>query len=281
LSPLTSRIWKVVIWLASKKGLRAVPVPKLDEKRRELREIARSLARKTQDLSLIERLTKDFNAAWVVEFLPISRSQLRQDLFVLAAVGPRAGGAGYFVEFGATDGLDLSNSWLLEDKFGWSGLLAEPATRWHESLVKNRSCAIDLRCVWSQTGETIVFNETTSGELSTIDQFSDSDRHAASRKDGSKYNVETVSLADLLKSHDAPKKISYLSIDTEGSEFEILSSFDFNEYEIDVITVEHNFTSAREKIQKLLESHGYCRLYEDLSEWDDWYVHDRIVNRNS
>lgn len=271
---------KLGFWLGAKTGLHIVPAARLSEMRREIKVLTRSLDRKNKELSLIERLATDFNASWIVEFLPVSRSQFRQDLFVLAVVGakPREG---YFVEFGASNGQDLSNSWLLEHRFGWTGILAEPAAGWHESLVRSRSCAIDFRCVWSRTGETVLFNETTFGELSTVDRFSDSDLHARARARGQKYCVETVSLTDLLKCHNAPRRINYLSVDTEGSEFEILSSFDFNDYEIDVVTVEHNFNLNRDKIRGLLESNGYVRLYEDLSDPDDWYVHYRIMKEKS
>ena len=52
-------------------------------------------------------------------------SQLRQDLFVLNELDFKENG--YFVEFGATDGIKLSNSYLLEKSFNWNGILAEPA----------------------------------------------------------------------------------------------------------------------------------------------------------
>lgn len=211
-----------------------------------------------------------FPPGLLAEYLPKSRSQLRQDLFVLGSLGfPRAG---FFVEFGATDGVGLSNSYLLETEFGWDGILAEPARSWSKALSENRSCAIDTRCVWSETGAKLSFNETNELELSTIDIFSDSDGHAGARERGQVYEVETVSLLDLLQSHSAPKIIDYLSIDTEGSELEILGSFDFARYSFRVITVEHNFTPQRRKIKRLLEKRGYRRVHEDVSQWDDWYV---------
>ncbi len=80
-----------------------------------------------------------------------SRSQLRQDVFVPAELEQEKNGV--FVEFGATNGVDLSNTWLLEKEFGWSAILAEPATCWHAALRKNRSSAIEQKCVWRSSGK--------------------------------------------------------------------------------------------------------------------------------
>ena len=76
----------------------------------------------------------------------------------------------------------------------------------------------------------------------------------------------------MLRKHNAPKEIDYLSVDTEGSEYEILSHFDFGSYNIKVITVEHNYTETRAKVHKRLTQHGYVRKYLGFSKWDDWYI---------
>lgn len=62
-----------------------------------------------------------------------------------------------------------------------------------------------------------------------------------------KQEVKTISLEDMLKKHEALKKIDSLSIVTERSEFEILKSFNFDEYDIKIITCEYNYTPIREK----------------------------------
>ena len=85
------------------------------------------------------------------------------------------------------------------------------------------------------------FKETADAELSTLTQLVDADFNKGARVRGTSYNVETVSLNDLLKTHQAPREIDYMSIDTEGSELPILEAFDFARYDVKVMTVEHNF----------------------------------------
>jgi FkbM family methyltransferase len=206
---------------------------------------------------------------FVLEHYAESRAQLFQDLFVLFSLSQKRDG--FFVEFGATDGVELSNTLLLERSYDWSGILAEPAKCWHESLRMNRKCVIDTRCVWTKSGEVVEFNEVADRELSTITKYSNHDGHSVSRRAGKKYPVESVSLEDLLGSNGAPNRIDYLSVDTEGSELDILRAFNFNKYDVRMITVEHNFTMNRDAIRILLESRGFSRVFENFSMWDDWY----------
>ncbi|MEX3011751.1 FkbM family methyltransferase [Hoeflea sp. TYP-13] len=212
----------------------------------------------------------DHEVSQILQDLKASKSQFGQDLFVLSELGFRRNG--FFVEFGATDGVYLSNTHLLEYCYGWSGILAEPASHWLRALTKNRSCAIDRRCVWHTTGEVLRFSEPRSAEFATISQFVSSDMHGAMRADAREYDVETVSLMDLLTEHNAPSRIDYISIDTEGSEFEILNAFDFDKYDVRTVTCEHNHTDQRERIYGLLTSAGFVRKFEELSGVDDWYV---------
>ena len=151
--------------------------------------------------------------------------------------------------------------------------MAEPAKNWHSDIAKNRTSKIDYRCVWEKTGEELEFLETPHGELSTIAMFKDKDGNRGGRQKGEKYNVDTISLNDLLKFHNAPQEIDYVSIDTEGSELTILNAFDFSKHKIKVMTVEHNYTLDREKINKLLDAQGFQHVFPMFSKYDDWYIH--------
>lgn len=210
----------------------------------------------------------------IIDLLPESKAQLRQDLFVLLALNFKSNG--YFIEFGATDGITLSNTYLLEKKFGWTGILAEPALVWRKMLCENRQVIISTKCVWSKSGTIVQFCETPWSELSTAFDFLESDRHEGLRKNYKSYAVPTISLEDLIIKHHAPSIIDFLSIDTEGSEFDILNSFPFGEYKFRVIACEHNFTENREKIFDLLSRNGYVRVLTAISDFDDWYVHEDL-----
>ncbi len=195
-------------------------------------------------------------------------SQLGQDFLAAASAGFKR--HGYFVEFGATDGRLLSNTHTLEKFLGWSGILAEPSPQWRVGLSENRSCHIDHRAVWSESGVELDFFDATSPELSTIGDFAAHDNH--SRRLLNPEKVLTVSLLDLLDQYQAPSYIDYLSVDTEGSEFEVLKGFPFSKYSFGLITVEHNFTPMRQQLHDLLSSNGYKRILTSYSVFDDWYV---------
>jgi FkbM family methyltransferase len=200
-----------------------------------------------------------------------SKSQHFQDLFVLLQTNFKK--KGFYVDFGATNGLEKSNTHILEKKYKWTGILVEPAKLWHQELYKNRKTIIDTRCVWKKSNIFINFNEVNiSPELSTIDSCGSLDGYNKIRRNFKQYPVKTVSLVDLLHEYKAPKIIDYLSIDTEGSEYEILKSFDFSKFEFRVITCEHNFTKNTKKLRKLLENNGYRNVYLGISREDLWFV---------
>ena len=156
-----------------------------------------------------------------------------------------------------------------------------PPLNCHERAKKNRKVNINTDCHWSETGKKLIFNEVSDGELSTIDEFSSTDKHKDKRLYGKKYKVSTISLKDLLIKYNAPKLIDYLSIDTEGSEFEILKNFDFNNFKFRVITCEHNFRDDREKIYKLLTDNGYIRKFVKISKFEDWYILEKKLASNA
>src|SRR6185437_13930306 len=65
-------------------------------------------------------------------------SQLGQDLLVLELLdGLRDG---FFLDSGAANGTDSSNTLLLEAEYGWSGICIEPDPQLYQQLVRVRRC---------------------------------------------------------------------------------------------------------------------------------------------
>jgi FkbM family methyltransferase len=202
-----------------------------------------------------------------------SKGQLFQDLWALWVSGQKRGG--FFVEFGAADGVNLSNTWLLETHMDWSGVLAEPNPRFFDSLAANRSCAVSTLCVHSVAGRTVEFISAKRGEVSRMAEIKPEDAQDESRLRGARMiEVQTTTLNDLLTDHQAPRVIDYMSVDVEGAELEILGAFDFDRWDVRAMSVEHNWSPAREPLMALMQANGYRRLWPELSRFDDWYVRD-------
>lgn len=219
------------------------------------------------DISEIRRVVQDTNIKGLAD--------LRQDILALAVHGFKLGG--YFVEFGALDGVTGSNTYMLEQQYQWRGITAEAARVWHDQLRQNRNCITEIRAVSAHSGQQLTFKETDVqlGLSGLVDFFDHREYHAARRASsaGTTYKVPTVSLNDLLAEHHAPVEIDYISMDTEGSELAILSTFDFSKYRVALWTIEHNyFESARNQIHSIMISNGYQRILPELSTIDDWYV---------
>lgn len=195
-------------------------------------------------------------------------SQLGQELWVLEKLHYKRGG--FFVEFGATDGVLLSNTYLLEKEFDWQGICAEPNPHFFSKLKKNRHCVVAEACIGEKTGEKVEF--IFADEFGGMARDAAGDMHKEKREAyqcmGQTAELVTISLHDFLLLNNAPRTIDYLSIDTEGSEYSILQAFPFSEWDVRLLTVEHNFTEQRAKIRELLESNGYD-CHEE--QWDDWY----------
>ena len=98
------------------------------------------------------------------------------------------------------------------------------------------------------------------------------------KKAGKLIKVETISLNDVIKEYFNNTSPSYISIDTEGSEFKILESFNFKKYRPKVFTVEHNFTELQNKIDELMVSKNYERIFRKLTSFDAWYVSKEALN---
>ena len=206
----------------------------------------------------------------------MSYSQIGQDLEVVKFYNKKNNG--FFIEVGASDGILYSNTYLLEKQYNWKGICCEPIPQKFRELVKNRPNSICCReAVYSQSGLTLTFdisnnNHLLSGIAKHIDKYK---AYVDLKK--TVIRVQTITLLDVLDKAKAPSFIEYMSLDTEGSELEILKHFDFKKYTFGLIDLEHNFIEPqRTEMRNLLLSNGY--IYKGENKWDDMYIHSSVSN---
>ena len=60
---------------------------------------------------------------------------------------------GYFIDLAANDAVTLSNSYTLEQQYGWKGLCVEPNPEYHTRLLQIRSCEVIAVAVSGREGQ--------------------------------------------------------------------------------------------------------------------------------
>jgi FkbM family methyltransferase len=206
----------------------------------------------------------------------MSYSQLEQDLNVIKFYNGKKDG--FFIEIGANDGITLSNTYLLEKEYNWKGICCEPNPIIFQNLIVNRSKSICCsEAVYNSSDNYIIFKLKNNSLLSGIsNHIIETKKFIFNQKTINKLvQVKTISLLDLLNKYNCPSFIEYISIDTEGSELEIIRNFDFNKYTFGLIDIEHNYIEPkRTEIRNLLLSNGY--IYIGENSWDDMYKHNSV-----
>lgn len=204
----------------------------------------------------------------------MSYSQIGQDLEVLNFYNYKRDG--FFVEIGASDGINLSNTYLLEKRYNWKGVCVEPIPYHFDNLCKNRPNSLCCnRAIYNKTNIQVIFDIANNYDLlSGITNEIDCHKQSVDNNK-TQIVVETITLNDLLDICNAPLFIDYLSLDTEDSELEILKSVDLSKYTFGLIDVEHNYVEPRRtQIRELLMSNGYDYIKEN--KWDDCYKHGSL-----
>lgn len=190
------------------------------------------------------------------------KSQYGQDRYLIETVFNYKEG-GYFLEIGTGDGIHISNTYCLEQYLGWSGICVECNPYLYDKVKMNRSCKLSNSPI-SYENKLVNFNAIKdvgyyNAFFSSLYEI-DSDKQA----DCEIISMQSITLHQLLQQFTAPECIQYLSLDTEGGEYEILNKF-FEENdirEIEVISVEHNFNdNKRDGLFKLLSENGYERIH--------------------
>lgn len=243
------------------------------------------LRRQGRDVELTDRLyhaigliaaTPSSAGPAIHDLLSWSESQLGQDMLAALAHGLKKGG--YFVEVGVGNGKTISNTYMLEKQFGWHGLLVEPSRSFHDSIRQHRSATLEVRAATSRDGDTVTFNEAVGeGVFSYVQNAKSKAQERQSTRQFVSYPVSTATLNTILAEANAPQTIDFLSLDTEGSELDILKGLDLDRHRVGLMCIEHNHRKGMvETLDSQLLGRSYRRILAEVSDYDAWYLHESI-----
>jgi FkbM family methyltransferase len=196
------------------------------------------------------------------------RSQAGQDLWVFGEVFNEQRN-GFFLDIGAHDGVDFSNTYILENRYGWRGICIEANPDTFEVLRKNRRCQCINVCLDQAEGTAAFVKRRMCGGIVS----SETDNKPDNNPGGDVIIVPTTTLSNLLGKLNAPRKIDYLSIDIEGAEERVLKGFPFSDYHISCMTVER----PSQALRTTLEANGFT-LIKEIPRLDCFYLHKDMLD---
>jgi len=169
---------------------------------------------------------------------------------------------GFYVELGANDGINQSNTFYFEKKKNWKGILIEPFENNYKECKRNRSKKnkfFNAACVANKNQKKIKLfyaNLLTTSNLNKKNiKKIEKDKLHLDKKIKSKYfyaNAKTLNQILILAK--SPKIIDLLSLDVEGSELNVLKGINFNNYVFKFMLIECN---EYRKIIKFLKTKNY------------------------
>jgi FkbM family methyltransferase len=179
--------------------------------------------------------------------------QFQQDMYIFFNIfkyWPMKGKKGYFVDSGTNEPLEMNNSLFYEKCLGWKGLCVEPQTKYHEKIESQRSCHLFKGCLASQS-----MTATMEGFDGLAKVVHTDDASAAG-------SVQCSPLKEILASQ-GQSTIDFWSLDVEGAEIDVLSSFDFHDVPVTALLIEDFWVNQRD-LDYLVTSKGFIK-YRQLA----------------
>eukprot|EP01012_Entosiphon_sulcatum_P045221 TRINITY_DN6024_c0_g1_i1.p2 TRINITY_DN6024_c0_g1~~TRINITY_DN6024_c0_g1_i1.p2 ORF type:complete len:376 (+),score=68.84 TRINITY_DN6024_c0_g1_i1:25-1128(+) len=141
---------------------------------------------------------------------------------------------GFYLDVGANQPRELSNTWFLDVCLGWDGICVEASPVLAADLRKKRSCTVVNHCVDSQ--RRTVALQAAGTEIGNV--------VPVEKKNAKAQVIECTTFKDIIRDHNI-KHIDFMSLDVENYEPNVLATFveEDEGLEIDLILIENEKTS--------------------------------------
>lgn len=199
-------------------------------------------------------------------------SQLRQDEVVYQLLRNKRNG--YFIDLAANDAIRISNTFALEHYHGWDGIAVEPNPLYWSGLAY-RNCTVVAAVIGQQTGIEMKFKFPKSKPAPQGGLVGPTfDNHDTGNKNGEDEMRYTITLSDIFTKFNTPSIIDYFSLDIEGAETFVMEAFPFDQYRINVLTIER----ADKRLCELLRQNEYIQM-KQLKKWGETlWIHSSIIH---
>ena len=203
-----------------------------------------------------------------------SKSQRGEDQKAMTSYFHGCSG-GTFLEMGALDGLQYSNTYSLEHEFGWKGVLIEASPQHFRKLVKTRPGSIVINAAVCDTKRTVHYIQSGGPGVKGIREFMAPE--FLKRWHGGPHLVETpilcMPLSEILEAIPL-RRFDFFSLDLEGAELAAISSVDFGKTSFSVLAVEADGLNHTKDfmVSKKLRQHGY--KHDSTEKGNEWYSID-------
>jgi len=199
-----------------------------------------------------------------------SYSQFGEDVFIAQHFDPEYKGT--CINIGATDGINMDNTYHFE-LHGWKCISVEANPALYEELKKNRMNAVHC-AVGKFDNREVEFNVVTlqGGNQTAISGLELDQRlmqsHAFLNPVVEKVKVQERKLDSIIADFDWVTSIDFISIDTEGTELDVLKGFDIPKWNVKMFCIENNFNDP--EIEQYLALFGYRKIRRH--EVNDFYT---------
>jgi FkbM family methyltransferase len=150
---------------------------------------------------------------------------------------------GTFLEIGANSGYLQSNTYYLERRRGWSGILIEPLPVHFRicRFTRPRSTCFNVACVEPGGPTTVeLVNRTLESVVLGSQNATDEVKRLETHQFGAKLTVPTKTLSECID--ESPfDSITFMSVDVEGAEFSVLPGLDWDRHCPDWLLVETDY----------------------------------------
>lgn len=187
---------------------------------------------------------------------------------------------GVFLDIGANHPRNKSNTYLYESTLNWSGICIEPQNDMYELLKAERNCIVLKTGVYSEKTE-LEFCKTITGLCGLTKTYDKKHKMRIERESKAAqltnqyYSIPVDTIENIVNAYNI-SVVDYVSLDTEGSELEILKGINFDTCHINIIDVEFNYPNTRKSymINELLEQKNF--KYEFNINHDRIYVNNNL-----